>query len=129
MGAAALLGELRDGGATGPLVQMLEDPDPEARRAAAEALGRIQDPQAAEALLLHSADSDFEVRNAAQRALDALGTAGIVWSAAIAARGALERIGEIVGAQEAPLQIAEGNGDPGTAAGEAVLPGQPRTPD
>lgn len=93
----ALLGELRNSGATAALLDLLVDPDAGARVAAAEALGRIQDPRAVEGLLRAAADEVFAVRDAAQRALDALGTAGVVWSVAVAARGGLDHAAQLDG--------------------------------
>lgn len=103
---AILLGELRNSRATGPLVSLLRAASPADREAAARALGRIQDPRAVTELLQVSADSVFAVRDAAQRALDAMGTAGVVWSVAAASHGALDGQTQLSGNGEVQRLLA-----------------------
>ncbi len=99
--AVTLLGELRNSRATEALVGMLRAVNPKERETAARALGHIQDPRAVTELLRVSADPVFGVRDAAQRALDALGTAGVVWSVAVAARGVLDGGGQLIAPEDA----------------------------
>ena len=95
LAAIRVLGDLRDQAATEPLVRLLEDPDPEVRRAAASSLALVRDPHAIEALLRATADHSYDVRDAALRALDEFGTAAIVWGLAAASRGALDDVAEV----------------------------------
>lgn len=102
---AILLGELRNSRATDALVSLLRAAAPADREAAARALGHLQDPRCVGELLRVAADPVFVVRDAAQRALDALGTAGVVWSVAAAARGALDG-GQLLGVENAQRLLA-----------------------
>lgn len=99
--AAALLGELRNARATEALIGLLRAVSPAERATAAQALGQVQDPRAVSELLRVSADPVFAVRDAAQRGLDALGTAGVVWSVVAAAQGVLEGTGQLLAPEDA----------------------------
>jgi HEAT repeat protein len=76
--AARLLGASRESQAVEPLVRLLGDPDPDARRAAAWALGQLKDTRAVESLLYATRDSDYSVRETADRALDSMGSAAVI---------------------------------------------------
>jgi HEAT repeat protein len=67
--AARALGELGDPGATGALIQALQDPDKDVCRAAAQALGQIRDSRAVEAMSAALADEHDGVRAEAAAAL------------------------------------------------------------
>ncbi|MGH7254603.1 MAG: HEAT repeat domain-containing protein [Nitrospirales bacterium] len=59
------------------LVSLLNDPDPDIRRTAAQSLGKISDPSAAPALVEHLSDPDPLVRRDSAWALGALGEAAL----------------------------------------------------
>jgi HEAT repeat protein len=56
-----------------PLIELLQDPHPDARRVAAESLGKIGDPKSGRPLVSLLADPDSRVREAAVRAIGRLG--------------------------------------------------------
>lgn len=77
--SAVLLGELGDQRATHPLIQLLGDPEPAVRAAAAQTLGRLAAKTAISDLIpLLSNDNDLGVRIAAARALGLLEAEGAV---------------------------------------------------
>ena len=111
--AARVLGEIRDGRAVEPLVEVLQgDPDCTVRTAAAHALGQIKDKRAIWALvntlkLRDEPDPEFqrqieELRNAAQLAMRRIGDPLAVARAGGAATGVPE---ETPGSEEAVTEL------------------------
>jgi HEAT repeat protein len=92
-GAVVALGALHDARAVGPLVDVLDDPDPEVRRRVAWSLGELHDPIAVESLIRVTRDENYEVRVAAGQALDRLGSVAVVLGVAAFVRPMLANSG------------------------------------
>ena len=73
MHAAAVLGEIGDGRALGPLAAAVADGYSDVQRAAKEALGNLDDARAVEPLLVMLKGGDCELRCAAAKALGNIG--------------------------------------------------------
>jgi HEAT repeat protein len=76
--AAAVLAEVKDTQALGPLMEGLLHRDPCVRAECARALGELRDPAAVEALIHASRDCEHRVRAQAGWALDRLGMVALV---------------------------------------------------
>jgi len=75
--AARVLGSSHDSRALDPLVELLADPDPDARATAALSLGQLKHAGAVEPLMHATRDEQYHVRDAAMAALDAMGAAAV----------------------------------------------------